>query len=302
MPIRFTPFSCPLVAGHGVAAQRIRQACIERGMTPVAAFGGEATLIDEARAAGCDALHPGERDAVMQVSIAERCRHLGLRFLGSEPALLETMADPRLMRQRMREAGLPLATLGQGGEIIAMSLLADRFGRVLYLSPRQRRGAGAMAPLGWLTMERYRYLGELAARGVASLGVVGLVEVRFQVAGNRLGFVDMKPGPTGDEGLDEALLGLDPLVEQLRVLAGERLRMRQSRMSLDGQARLWRFELPSSAVFSGGPGIRLDQCGQTGEARLLAWGRHSGELEARARRVLAEWWGEEQASHWLVTL
>lgn len=301
MPIRLSPFSCPLVAGHGVAALRIRQACIERGMKPVAALGGEASLMEEARAARCDALHPGESDAVTQVAIAERCRHLGLRFLGSEPALLEAMTDARAMRQLMREAGLPLAASGLEGDIIAISLLADRFGRVLYLSPRQRRGPVAVAPLGWLTSERYRYLGELAARGVASLGVVGLVEIRFRVAGNRLGFVDMRPGPTGDEALDDALIGLDPLVEQLRVLAGERLRERQARLSLDGQARLWRFELPSSAIFSGGPGMRLDRCGQTGEARLLAWGRRTGELEARARRVLAEWWGEQQASHWLAT-
>ncbi|MES3674975.1 hypothetical protein QC589_03355 [Halomonas elongata] len=296
MPMRLSPFSRPLVAGHGVAASRIRQACIELGLQPVAALGGEASLIDEARAAGCDALHPGEGDAVRQAALAERCRHLGLRFLGAETALLEAMANDRTMRQSMREAGLPLATPESDGEIVAMSLLADRFGRVLYLSPRQCRGDAAVAPLNGLTVERYRYLGELAARGVARLGVVGLVEMRFCVAGNRLGFVDMRPGPTGDEALDEALVGLDPLVKQLRVLAGEPLRERQSRVSLNGQARLWRLEPPSDGVFTGGPGVRLDRCEQGGQARLLVWGRRPEEVERRAWRVFAEWWGDDEAS------
>lgn len=125
MPMRLSPFSRPLVAGHGVAASRIRQACIELGLQPVAALGGEASLIDEARAAGCDALHPGEGDAVRQAALAERCRHLGLRFLGAETALLEAMANDRTMRQSMREAGLPLATPDSDGEIVAMSLLAE---------------------------------------------------------------------------------------------------------------------------------------------------------------------------------
>ncbi|MDR5858274.1 hypothetical protein FZZ93_00780 [Halomonas eurihalina] len=299
MPMRLSPVSRPLVAGYGVAALRIRQACSELGMWPVVALGGEATLIDEARAAGCDALHPGECDVVRQVALAKRCRHSGLRFLGAEPALLEGMANGRAVRQSMREAGLPLAAPESDGEIVAMSLLADRFGRVLYLSPRQRRSDDAVAPLSGLTVERYRYLGELAARGAASLGVVGLVEMRFRVAGNRLGFMDMRPGPTGDEALDEALVGLDPLVKQLRVLAGEPLRERQSRVSLSGQARLWRLEPPLNAIFTGGPGVRLDRCEQSGESRLLVWGRRPGEVERRAWRIFAEWWGPEEASRCL---
>ncbi|SEM95523.1 Carbamoyl-phosphate synthase L chain, ATP binding domain [Halomonas caseinilytica] len=297
--MRLSPFSCPLVAGRGVAALRVRQACAERGMQPVAARGTESSLIEEARAAGCDALHPGECDAARQAALAERCRHLGLRFLGGEPRLLDAMAEGRVMRQKMREAGLPLAASEPGGEVIAISLLADRFGRVLYLSPRRHRDHISMAPLGELTKERYRYLGELAARGIARLGVVGLVEARFRIEGNRLGFLDMRPGPTGDEALDEVLMGVDPLVEQLRVLSGERLRERQSRLAVNGQARLWRLVPPSGGVLTGGPGVRLDRCEEGGEARLVVWGRRSGDVETRARRVFVEWWGESEARRWL---
>src|SRR5690625_3537610 len=120
MPMRLSPVSRPLVAGHGVAATRICQACSELGMRPVVARGGEASLIHEARGAGCDALHAGECDAARQVALAKRCRHSGLRLLGADPALLAGMANGRAVRQSMREAGLPLATPESDGEIVAM--------------------------------------------------------------------------------------------------------------------------------------------------------------------------------------
>ncbi|WP_185827495.1 biotin carboxylase N-terminal domain-containing protein [Halomonas nitroreducens] len=285
-----------LVVATGPGGLRLRQACAELGLTAILASGSAEALVARALEAGCEALHPGEGEAVEQLALAEACRRAGLRFLGSPAPLLAAMAEGGGMRRRMREAGLPLASAVAGREV-RMSLLADGQGRVVYLAPRQRlHEALSVAPLDWLTAERSTYLGRLAGQGVAALGLTGLVEVRFRVEGNRPGFAAMAPGPTGDEALDEALTGLDPVVEQLRVLLGGRLRERQSRLAQHGHARLWRLSLPPEAGLSGGPGLRLDRARGEASARLLAWGRRAEEARYRAWRGLVELLGEAQAT------
>ncbi|UYG06265.1 biotin carboxylase N-terminal domain-containing protein [Halomonas sp. M4R1S46] len=290
-----------LVAAGGPGGLRLRQACAELGLTAILAEGSAEALVAQAREAGCEALHPGEGRAVEQLALAEACRRADLRFLGPPTELLAAMAEGGGMCQRMREAGLPVIR-GAAGREVRMSLLADGQGRVIYLAPRQRlHEALSVAPLGWLTAERSTYLGRLAGQGIAALGLTGLVEVRFRVEGNRLGFAAMAPGLTGEEALDEALTGLDPVVEQLRVLLGGRLRERQPRLVPQGHARLWQLSLPPAALLSGGPGLRLDRARGEGGARLLAWGRLAEEARYRARRGLVELLGEADAKH-LATL
>ena len=285
-----------LVAAGGPGGLRLGQACTELGLTAILASGSAEALVARAREAGCEALHPGEGAAVEQLAMAEACRRAGLRFLGPPTELLAAMAERGGMCRRMREAGLPLARATAGPEV-RMSLLADGQGRVLYLAPRQRlHQALSVAPLGWLTAERSTYLGRLAGQGVAALGLTGLVEVRFRVEGNRLGFAAMAPGLTGEEALDEALTGLDPVVEQLRVLLGGRLRERQPRLALQGHARLWHLSLSPEAMLSGGPGLRLDRARGEAGARLLAWGRRAEEARYRAWRGLVEVLGEAEAT------
>ncbi|MDN3555295.1 biotin carboxylase N-terminal domain-containing protein [Halomonas maura] len=284
-----------LVVAGGPGGLRLRQACGELGLTAILADGSAEALVARAREAGCQALHPGEEDAAEQLALAEACRRAGLRFLGPPATLLGAMAEGGGMRQRMREAGLPLAAAA--GRELRMSLLADGQGRVVYLAPRQRlHEALSVAPLGWLTAERGAYLGRLAGQGVAALGLTGLVEVRFRVDGNRLGFAAMAPGLTGEEALDEALTGLDPVVEQLRVLLGGRLRERQPRLAPQGHARLWHLSLLPATRLSGGPGLRLDRARGEGGARLLAWGRRAEEARDRARRGLVELLGEAETA------
>ncbi|ATJ83182.1 hypothetical protein [Halomonas beimenensis] len=284
------PVTRMLVLGAGAGALRLCQAGEELGIASLRHQGPSDRACHRARELGCDAVHAGELAPAQQVPLAERCRQAGIRFLGVEPRLLAAMTDARAMSALMREAGLPLAGMGSsGGPRVRLSLLADHQGQVRYLPPRQRLSEqSSQAPLPWLTSERTRYLGKLAARGVGALGLTGLVEACFEAGGNELGFVSLAPGLSGEEALDETLTGLDPLAEQLRLLQGERLRVRQSALEAGGHARLWRLSLPRGARLAGGPGRRLDHAGDGGESRFVAWGRRPEDVRARAGHALAE--------------
>ncbi|QHC50570.1 hypothetical protein EKK97_14535 [Billgrantia tianxiuensis] len=215
-----------MLAGSGLAALRAGQACTELELAWHDSGGamGEA-LVERARRWGCDALHPGEATAEEQWHLARCCSRSGLAFIGPRESLIAAMCDDDAARQLMREAGLPLGEMSEQALRVHLPVLADSRGQALALVEHQLLGATfAMAPSERLTPEQRAYLGQLAVQGARSLGLVGLATLSFSLAENRLGFVSMRPGLTGYEGLAEVLSGLDLAVEQIRLVAGERLR------------------------------------------------------------------------------
>lgn len=292
--LRQAHWHCVMVAGSGLGVLRAGQACAELELawrTRDDAIG--AALVAYALGAGCDALHPGEAPREMQWQLARSCSEAGLDFIGPREALIAAMCDDQAARQLMREAGLPLGEAS--APCVHLPVLADRSGQVLALVEHELVGGGlALAPSERLTPEQRAYLGQLAVHGTRALGLVGLATLSFSLVDNRLGFVAMRPGLTGYEGLAEVLTGLDLAVEQLRLVAGERLRRpRVGHMGhgpgRPGQAR-WRLLAPGVGQLCGGPGVRLDRPAQAGTegARLLVWGRDGAEARRRELRALAE--------------
>ncbi|QOR39322.1 hypothetical protein HNO52_12950 [Billgrantia diversa] len=290
-----------LLAGSGLAALRAGQACVELELAWCDSAGttGDA-LVARAQRLGCDVVHPGEATAEEQWLLARGCSHAGLAFIGPPESLVAAMCDDGASQQLMREAGLPLGEAS--APQVHLPVLADCRGQALALVEHELLGEGfAMAPSERLTPEQRAYLGQLAVQGARSLGLVGLATLSFSLADNRLGFVGMRPGLTGYEGLAEVLSGLDLAVEQIRLVAGERLRRpRVGHMGhgpgRPGQAR-WRLLSSVTGQLGGGPGVRLDRPSQViaeTEVRLLSWGRDGPEAGRRERRALAEWRGDQR--------
>lgn len=294
-----------MVAGYGMAALRAGQACTELGLAwhEEAGTAGEA-LVGQALRLGCDVLHPGEASPGEQLTLARSCERAGIAFIGPREALLAAMCDDQAARQLMREAGLPLGEPSLHAPRVHLPVLADSRGQALALVEHERLGEDfAMAPSERLTPEQRAYLGQLAVQGARSIGLVGLATLSFALANNRLGFVAMYPGLTGHEGLAEVLSGLDLAVEQMRLVAGERLRRpRIGHMGhgpgRPGQAR-WRLLSPGGGQLGGGPGVRLDRPSPSGAettSRLMTWGRDGAEARRRECRALAEWYQEAIAA------
>ncbi|HLN08323.1 MAG TPA: carboxyl transferase domain-containing protein [Xanthobacteraceae bacterium] len=214
-----------LIANRGEVAIRVVRACVELGVRSIAVHGaddadclhvakadsavalpghGAAAYLDAgaivaaARAAGCDAVHPGYGFLSESAELAERCAAAGMAFVGPSPEALRLFGDKTAARALAQRCGVPVAAgtagptsladvraffaaLGPGGAMM-IKALAGGGGRGM----RAVRDAAQLE-------ESYRRCGSeaLAAFGVADVYVEELVgrarHIEVQVAGDSRG-------------------------------------------------------------------------------------------------------------------
>ena len=151
-----------LIANRGEIAIRIARTAAEMGIATVAVYSADdaqslhtkradaavtlnesgpaaylngASIVDAARAAGCDAIHPGYGFLAENASFATACAAAGLTFIGPAPGTLTLFGDKARARRLAEECGvavLPgtggattldeaarfLAGLGDGGQVM----------------------------------------------------------------------------------------------------------------------------------------------------------------------------------------
>jgi len=201
---------------------------------------------------------------------------------------------------------------------IEVQLLLDEHGNGIYLGERdcslQRRHQKVVeeAPSPVVTPEMRKMIGEAAVRGAKSVGYTNAGTIEFLLDKNgQFYFMEMNTRIQVEHPVTEMITGVDLIKEQIRIAAGEPLRIRQEDVRIEGHAIECRINaedstknfMPSPGQIQfynppGGPGIRVDSAGYTGYtippfydslvAKLIAHGRDRDEAIARMTRALEE--------------
>ncbi|HEX6353747.1 acetyl-CoA carboxylase biotin carboxylase subunit [Actinophytocola sp.] len=210
---------------------------------------------------------------------------------------------------------------------VEIQVLADQHGNAIHLGERdcsvQRRHQKLVeeTPAPGLPKELTERMGAAAVQGALATGYVGAGTFEFLVdTENDFYFMEVNCRIQVEHPVTEMVTGIDLIAEQLRVAAGEPLRLRQEDVRLDGAAIECRVNVedprrdfaPTPGLLTrfvppGGPFVRVDTHGFTGYkvpaaydsllAKVIAWAPDRPTAIARMRRALAEFGVEGPGVH-----
>ena len=150
-----SPIRTVFIANRGEIAHRIARTCRRLGIRAVvpATDGPEAldlldarAVVEEARASGADALHPGFGFLAENADLAERVAMAGIRWIGPPPDAIRAMGDKAAARRLATSLGIPTLTgydeADQSDE--ALTAAAARIGYPLLVKPSAGGGGKGM--------------------------------------------------------------------------------------------------------------------------------------------------------------
>ena len=203
---------------------------------------------------------------------------------------------------------------------IEIQILADKFGRQLYLGERdcsiQRRHQKLLeeSPSPAVDSKLRKRLGEAAIKGARAVNYVSAGTIEFLLdKHNDFYFMEMNTRIQVEHPVTEMVTGIDLIKEQLRVAAGEKLKLQQDDIQIRGAAIECRINaedsendfFPSPGKIEtlnlpGGPGVRLDTHIYPGYeitsyydslvAKLITYGRSRQEAIKIMQRALNEFY------------
>ena len=159
---------------------------------------------------------------------------------------------------------------------IEFQVMADQHGNAIHLGERdcsmQRRHQKVIeeSPAPGLTAEQRERIGERCAEACRRIGYRGAGTFEFLYENGEFFFIEMNTRVQVEHPVTEMVTGVDIVKEQIRVAAGETLRLRQEDVVLRGHAIECRINAEDSETFMpspgriaefhapGGPGIRME--------------------------------------------
>jgi acetyl-CoA carboxylase biotin carboxylase subunit len=201
---------------------------------------------------------------------------------------------------------------------VEVQVLVDRYGNGIQIGERdcsvQRRHQKIIeeAPSPAMDDPTRERLRDLAIRAVVAAGYESAGTLEFLLDGDgNFYFIEINCRIQVEHPVTEMLSGIDLIVEQIRLAAGERLTIAQQDVDLRGHAIEFRINAedpaqnfaPQTGVIDSlqlpsGPGVRVDTHIYPGYevppfydsllAKLIVWGEDRSQAVARSRRALAE--------------
>ena len=243
----------------------------------------------------------------------------GMRVVRNDAELeraLETAA--REAERAFGDADVYVEKLLERARHIEVQILADEHGSVIHVGDRdcslQRRHQKIIeeAPAPGLSAEQHARVCALAVKAAAAAGYTNAGTVEFLFDGAEFYLLEVNTRIQVEHCVTEAASGVDLVVEQLRIAAGERLSVTQQQVQLQGAAlelRVYAENVPKGFLpspgtigagrFPAGPWIRDDRGFEIGSAitpfydgmvgKLIVWGPTRDVAIARALRALHEY-------------
>jgi acetyl-CoA carboxylase biotin carboxylase subunit len=105
-------------------------------------------LMDVAKRAGCDALHPGYGFLSENAALPEACERAGITFIGPPASAMRAMGSKTAARAKMAEAGVPIVPGGDAHTIEEARATAERIGYPVMLKATAGGGGKGMRLVG----------------------------------------------------------------------------------------------------------------------------------------------------------
>ena len=241
----------------------------------------------------------------------------GMRVVHTEAALLNAVATTRAEAQAA--FGNPMLYLEKFLERprhIEIQVLADEHRNAVYLGDRdcsmQRRHQKIMeeAPAPHVSARERARIGERCAEACRKISYRGAGTFEFLYQDGEFYFIEMNTRVQVEHPVTEMITGIDIVQEQIRIAAGERLRIRQRDISFRGHALECRINAEDPYKFTpcpgrivsyhppGGPGIRVDTHIYANYVvpshydsligKVIAYGENRDQAIARMRIALSE--------------
>ncbi|MEO7001091.1 MAG: acetyl-CoA carboxylase biotin carboxylase subunit [Ktedonobacterales bacterium] len=223
------------------------------------------------------------------------------------------------VREAFHDDGLYVEKYLGHAQHVEVQVLCDNYGNGVYLGERncsiQRRHQKLVeeSPSSNLPAALRQEMGERAIQASLAIGYRGVGTLEFLVdEDNHYYFMEMNTRLQVEHPVTEWVTGIDLVQEQLRVAAGEPLRIGQSDVKLRGHAIEFRITAEDPThdfrpqtgeieeyLTPGGPGVRVDSHLYRGYevpphydsllSKLIVWAPTRDEAIARGKRALKEY-------------
>jgi acetyl-CoA carboxylase biotin carboxylase subunit len=241
----------------------------------------------------------------------------GMRVVHTEAALLNAVNMTRSEAQAaFSNPTVYMERYLENPRHIEIQILADSYKNAIYLGERdcsmQRRHQKIIeeAPAPELTEKQRVKIGERCAEACRKIGYRGAGTFEFLYEGGEFFFIEMNTRIQVEHPVTEMVTGIDLVQEQIRIAAGEKLRLRQKDIILRGHAIECRINAEDPYKFTpspgkittyhppGGPGIRVDSHAYAGYTvppnydsmvgKVIAYGATRDQAIRRMRIALSE--------------
>ncbi len=241
----------------------------------------------------------------------------GMRVVHTEAALLTAVQTTRAEAQAaFGNSSVYIEKYLENPRHIEFQVLADRFRNAIHLGERdcsmQRRHQKVIeeAPAMHLNARGRTRIAERCAEACHKLGYEGAATFEFLYENNEFYFIEINTRLQVEHPVTEMITGIDIVQQQIRIAAGERLRIRQRDVQFRGHAIECRINAEDPYNFTpspgritsyhmpGGPGIRVDSHAYNGYfvpphydsliGKIIAYGDTREQAIARMSIALSE--------------